>query len=85
MAALELESSALSSDELHKALLGLAGMGPFTANNMLELLGHFDRIPADTETARHLAKTHGRSGLTAKNLQEVAQKVTVLGSLSCQH
>ena len=75
VAALELETSALPSEELHRALLRLAGMGPFTAANMLELLGRFDRIPADTETARHLAKAHGRSGLTAKNLQETAQKV----------
>lgn len=37
--------------------------------------GHFERIAADSETLRHLKQFHKPPGLTAKNLQEVAQKV----------
>jgi 3-methyladenine DNA glycosylase/8-oxoguanine DNA glycosylase len=77
-AALEQQAATgITSDELHKGLLRLAGMGPFTGANMLELLGRFDRVPCDTETARHLAKAHGVSGgvSDAKKLQAAAQRV----------
>ena len=60
---------------LYKKLLPLSGMGPFTAANMLQLLGHYERIAADTETARHLKHRHKIVGLSSKTLQEAAQKV----------
>ena len=72
---LNLETSEAETPELHQVLLKLPGMGPFTAANALMLLGRFDMIPSDSETARHLKQAHGKTGITPRNLQEVAQKV----------
>jgi endonuclease III len=72
---LRLEEPEPDAAVLYKKLLPLSGMGPFTAANVLQLLGHFERIAADTETARHLKHRHKLSGLGPKTLQEAAQKV----------
>ncbi len=72
---LALEEPGMDASALYKKLLPLSGMGPFTAANVLQLLGHFERIPADTETARHLKHRHKLSGLSPRTLQEAAQKV----------
>jgi len=36
----------------HKRLLKVSGIGPFAANNILQLMGYFDTHPYDTETVR---------------------------------
>ncbi len=50
-------------------------MGPFTAANMLQLLGHYSRIPCDSETVRHLHKVHNLQSCTLANVQHHAQQV----------
>ena len=74
---LSLEEADLDAAVIYKKLLPLSGMGPFTAANVLQLLGHYERIAADTETMRHLKCRHKLSGLSPKTLQEAAQKVTI--------
>lgn len=37
---------------VQKQLLKLSGIGPFAANNILQLMGYFDSHPYDTETVR---------------------------------
>ena len=54
LADLERWAGSLSDDELRAAVLKLAGMGPFTATNVLQLLGRFNHVPCDSETKRHL-------------------------------
>lgn len=39
VSALEAEAGSLGAAELHKRVLPLSGMGPFTAANVLQLLG----------------------------------------------
>ncbi len=73
---LGLEEPSQDAAVIYKELLPLSGMGPFTAANVLQLLGHYERIAADTETMRHLKCRHKLSGLSPKTLQEAAQKVT---------
>ena len=80
--ALELETSQAEIAELHRALLKLPGMGPFTAANALMLLGRFDMVPADSETARQIKQAHGKTGISPRNLQEVTQKVRIYSHLS---
>lgn len=75
VASLEVEGVNLDAAQLYKRVLPLSGMGPFTAANVLQLLGHYEEIPADTETMRHLKKHHKPPNLTSKDLKEVAQKV----------
>ncbi|DBA94148.1 TPA: hypothetical protein ACH3X1_001786 [Trebouxia sp. C0004] len=70
-----LEAPALSSEELYQRLLPLPGVGPFTAANMLQLLGHYSRIPCDSETVRHLHKVHNLQSCTLANVQHHAQQV----------
>lgn len=52
-----------------------SGVGPFTAANMLQLLGHYSRIPCDSETVRHLHKVHRLQSCTLANVQQHAQQV----------
>ncbi len=41
-----------SREDVQKELLKLSGIGPFAANNILQLMGYFDSHPYDTETVR---------------------------------
>ncbi|KAL0048205.1 hypothetical protein WJX82_009864 [Trebouxia sp. C0006] len=70
-----LEAPGLSSEEVYQRLLPLPGVGPFTAANMLQLLGHYSRIPCDSETVRHLHKVHNLQSCTLANVQHHAQQV----------
>jgi len=51
------EDPARTSDELFHAVKALYGFGEYAANNMLQLLGRYDRLPIDTETYRHFCLT----------------------------
>ncbi len=53
------ESTDRTTAELREALLGLEGFGPYAAANMLQLLGHYDHVPIDTETYRHYCHVTG--------------------------
>jgi len=68
-----LERADTTSDAAKKKLLSLNGFGEFSANNVLQLLGHYEQIPADSETARYLRERHNHS-LTSKESKMVAQK-----------
>ena len=46
VAELEAESDSLSAAELYKKVLPFSGMGPFTAANVLQLLGMHKVLPA---------------------------------------
>ena len=43
---------------------------------MLQLLGHYSRVPCDSETVRHLHKLHGLSHCTMANVQQHAQQAS---------
>lgn len=53
------ESPARTTEELRAALLSLDGFGPYATANVLQLLGHNDELPIDTETYRLYCNTHG--------------------------
>ena len=61
-----------------------SGVGPFTAANMLQLLGHYSRIPCDSETVRHLHKVHRLQGCTLANVQQHAQQVSCMPAPNVQ-
>ena len=75
LARLEALAETGSDEELRKALQGLAGMGPFTCTNIMQLLSRFDCIPCDSETQRHLKMYRGLAKTTAANLKQVAAEV----------
>ena len=70
----DLEDASLTDEEVLKKLKALPGMGPFSAANMLQLLGRYSRIACDSETVRHIRAHHGVICNTA-NVQEKAQQV----------
>eukprot|EP00884_Botryococcus_braunii_P022787 jgi/Botrbrau1/9192/Bobra.0236s0021.1 len=69
-----LEDIGETSSTIFKQLCNLPGLGPFTAGTLLQTLGHFERVPCDTETLRHIRHVHGIS-CTPANVQVHAQKV----------
>jgi len=56
------EQDGLSAQTLYEKLRALHGFGDYAANNMLQLLGRYDRVPIDSETIRHFRQTHGARG-----------------------
>jgi len=44
------------TDTLFAELKNLYGFGDYAANNMLQLLGRYDRLPIDSETYRHFCQ-----------------------------
>ncbi|OEL22599.1 hypothetical protein BAE44_0016382 [Dichanthelium oligosanthes] len=48
-------------ERLNKELSAISGFGPFTRANVLMCMGFNHRIPADTETIRHLKQIHKRA------------------------
>ncbi len=53
------ETPARPIDELYDALRAIHGLGEYAAHNMLQLLGRYERVPVDSETARHFRDVHG--------------------------
>lgn len=47
-----------SYDKLDEELSRLSGFGPFTRANVLMCMGFYHKIPADSETIRHLKQVH---------------------------
>jgi len=64
------ESEQRQSDELFEALLRIDGVGPYAAGNILQHLGHYDRLPVDSELVRHLKESRGVEG----SLTEVTRR-----------
>lgn len=54
-----LEADDLDSDALFEALRDIHGVGPYAAANLLQLLGHYDRVAIDTEAYSLFEKLHG--------------------------
>jgi 3-methyladenine DNA glycosylase/8-oxoguanine DNA glycosylase len=48
--ALDAASTAMTEQELFKALLGLRGIGKSSAHFLMNLLGHYDHVPVDSAT-----------------------------------
>lgn len=71
----QLEHGALSDHELLKELQKLPGIGPFSAANMLQLLGRYERIACDSETIRHLKSQYNMTECTASNVASLTEKV----------
>lgn len=56
------EDPATPDDEIRAALLEWPGIGPYAANNIMQLLGRYSHIPLDTESLRHARTILGMTG-----------------------
>ncbi|CAI9117228.1 OLC1v1018577C1 [Oldenlandia corymbosa var. corymbosa] len=64
-----------SQKELHKKLMKINGFGYFVSANISMCLGFYGKVPADTETIRHLKEVHKRKKCTKKNFRSMAEAV----------
>lgn len=55
--------------EVHKALLGLPGVGPYAAGNMMQLLGRYSFLAIDTESIKH-----GKTALGCRGSDRAIEK-----------
>ena len=54
------------TDEVYDALRSIHGVGDYAANNILQHLDRYDRLPVDSETIRHFREVHGHDGEAAQ-------------------
>lgn len=56
------EDAGRTTEELFAALVKIHGIGPYAANNILQHLGHYNRLAVDSELLRHLRQVHRIDG-----------------------
>jgi len=66
------EAPGRASGELYEALRRIHGIGDYAASNLLQCLGHFDRLAIDSETIRHFRQHHGFEG-EASDIERLAR------------
>ncbi|MGD9691944.1 MAG: hypothetical protein AB7G17_03820 [Phycisphaerales bacterium] len=60
------EDPGVGDEEVYEALLELPGIGPYSAANVLQLLGRYSRLAIDTESIRHGKTVLGMEGTDAE-------------------
>lgn len=66
-----LEDPSTPDDEVRRFLLGLPGIGPYAAHNVMQLLGRYGFLPLDTESVRHGRSVLGFEGTDREVLKLV--------------
>ncbi|KAF9626605.1 hypothetical protein IFM89_036466 [Coptis chinensis] len=56
-------------------LESVKGIGSFTSSYVLTCMGFYQRIPADTETIRHIKQVHAREICSAKTVNKDANEI----------
>lgn len=74
-----LEDPATPDDAVHRTLLGLPGIGPYAAANIMQLLGRYSRLPLDTESVRHGRTVLGYTGTSAQVMKRVRDHYAPFG------
>ncbi len=62
-----------SDEEVYDALLELPGIGPYSAANVLQLLGRYSRLAIDTESIRHGKTVLGIEGTDSEVTRRLEQ------------
>jgi len=75
-----LEDPATADDEARRYLLDLPGVGPYAANNILQLLGRYGHLPLDTESVRHGRDVLGFTGDDRQVMRRVQQHYERFGT-----
>lgn len=74
-----LADSARDDVVVFKELLELPGVGPYSAANIMQLLGRYSRLPLDTESVRHGREVLGFKGTSAQVMKRVAAHFAPFG------
>ncbi len=75
-----LEDGSRGDDEVYEQLLGLPGIGPYAASNIMQLLGRYGHLPVDTETMRHARSVLGMEGEDRELRKRVEEHYRPYGS-----
>lgn len=67
-----LTDPANGDDEVFGFLVGLPGIGPYAAGNIMQLLGRYSRLALDTESVRHARSVLEMSGTDAEIMKRLA-------------
>jgi len=68
-------NSELTSPELKKWLLGLKGVGPYAAANLMMLLGHYDEVPVDSWALMMVSREfHNGEPVTTKQVRAAFER-----------
>lgn len=65
------EDPSTTDEELRAFLIGLPGIGPYAAANIMQLLGRYHLLPLDTESVRHGRAILGMEGTDAQVMKMV--------------
>lgn len=73
------EDPSTPEEVLRESLLELPGIGPYAANNIMQLLGRYGHLPLDTESARHGRTVLGYKGTQAQVMKKVGAHFAPFG------
>ncbi|KAF3438452.1 hypothetical protein FNV43_RR21214 [Rhamnella rubrinervis] len=65
----------LCYEQVYQNLAKIKGFGHFTCANVLMCMGHYEIVPADTETLRHIRQVHGMKNCNKKTMEEEVRKL----------
>lgn len=74
----------VTDEEVFRFLKGLPGLGPYSAANVMQLLGRYERLPIDTETMRHARTVLGYEGTDAELWKRVESHYAPFGARKFQ-
>ena len=66
------EDPSRGDEEVFERLLSLPGLGPYSAGNVMQLLGRYSRLALDTESIRHGKEVLGLRGTDRAILKRIA-------------
>jgi len=71
------ETSDAPTEQLHKQLMQIHGIGDYAAANVCQHLGRYDRLAIDSETYRHAREKHGLTGegMTPRQLDDAIRGI----------
>ncbi|GJQ29994.1 MAG: hypothetical protein HBSAPP03_18780 [Phycisphaerae bacterium] len=75
-----LEDPATPDEAVREVLLGLPGVGPYAAANIMQLLGRYAHLPLDTESVRHGRSVLGYRGTTAQVMKRLKAHYAPFGA-----
>ncbi|KAF5200348.1 hypothetical protein FRX31_010065 [Thalictrum thalictroides] len=62
-------------DGARKKLQHIKGIGVFISDYVVTCIGDYQKIPADTETIRHITEIHARKNCNLKTVQKLAEEI----------
>jgi 3-methyladenine DNA glycosylase/8-oxoguanine DNA glycosylase len=74
-----LEDPAQPESTIRSMLMDLPGVGPYAANNILQLLGRYGHVPLDTESVRHGRNILNFPGTPAQVMKRVKEHFARFG------